>query len=582
MADVSTLPPTVETQWETGVWADVTGRVHGLRVRHGAAAHSNPDRPSTQPAAGHLDLVGAPTAAQRSGRRPVRIRIGESVLWAGWMAEPRVRQGPPVTARWRLAGLLAEHLETEQTLNQPARTVADTLADDTLWTSLTGRPAAQSRLPARTLRAIADTDRCGGLVSRLAAVASAEPVERSDGTLMLSAGHPDTASGAAQVSTRAGHVVLSYSSRDRADLIRNRALVPGDVTTTDRVFAAVGRLESPATGTSDDDRPTTMPTAWTATFRPPAGSFDNWRLLSVAGSVEVLVYARTSGLGRDVVASSAVFAEKAITGVKAAAPVAGDGAVTVECSLDEHLPALDDPLRWYWDPTGSGRRVTMRLPRGPADFWTLPLEGRLWEAASVTASSFLVPTVQHRARVRALVATCQLACTQTAGSPDRVYTSGPSIAAWGVRPLVLPAWTASADDLQATLDHLGQLRREHTVTCDARQSPAVDAGDHIRLTVLDPGRGTDVDKVVLVSAREVAWQRNRPVTVTLRCAETGTALPAQAEAVVLTEDGAQLLLEDGSRLQLEDSTPPPAAAAVLTEDGSGMLLEDGSNLLLEA
>ena len=507
--DVSILPPAVEVDW-FGEWAAITNLIVGFSVQHGTAKHGNPDRPTVASAVGYVTLAAAPTDEQVSGRRPCRIREGPLVVWQGWISAPTSSPGPQTYTRWLLHGRLAEHLEEVGTLNQGARTVADTLGDAALWQRLIGGTATGSALAERTMMPIVESDRTGAIVSRLSAVATAAPCETSTGQLavasLLSADDP------VSIATP-DMLIISVESEDRSDRIRNQAVigrsaVSGEV--TQRIQRAVLEITAPAGAPDDDGR-------YTATVQLPPGVASE--LTAVAATdAQGLVIGRTwRGVppgGVTLPPGSAIWqssgSEPAVTSTLSAA---GD---TVEVTVT--VPP------YGWRVTAGDSQVTTGY--SPTAFPT--------EAAYTSLDAYFA--------VFSLVFgwRCEVALAYTHTAPDDprpplVVRDERSIALWGLRPTDVDPWLADDADYQRTIDVLGGLRREHSFTVPMRQPTAaaralvqsLSPGDYAALDILDAARGVSVDAVCLVAERYTWYSPREGWLARFRCVEIpGAVAPA--------------------------------------------------------
>ena len=119
-----------------------------------------------------------------------------------------------------------------------------------------------------------------------------------------------------------------------------------------------------------------------------------------------------------------------------------------------------------------------------------------------------------------------------------------SQALWGVREMIRPDWLLeTAADGRSLLATLGKARRTHTLTLPLQQPTAalsttaarIDAGHYLRLTLVDPARGVNVNGVhTLVTSRRLEINDTGEGHVTLECLETGRpAAPAAGNPVAL-------------------------------------------------
>ena len=505
--DISILPPAVEVDW-SGEWEPITDLIVGFSVRHGTAKHGNPDRPTVASAVGHVTLAAAPTDEQVYGRRPCRIREGPLLIWQGWISAPTASPGPQTYARWLLHGLLAERLEEVGVLNQGARSVADTVGDAALWQRLIEGPARARALAERSMSPVAESDRTGAIVSRIASVATADPCETNTGGLSfssrLSADNPVRI-------TAPDVLIIGVESEDRADRVRNEAVVgrsavAGEV--TQRVQRAVLEITAPAGAPDSDGR-------YTATVQLPPGTAAD--LTAVAASdAQGLVIGRTwRGVppgGVSLPPGSATWqssgAEPAVTAVLSAA---GD---TVEVTVT--VPP------YGWRVTAGDSQVTTGYSPSafPAGAAYASLDGYFAVFGLVFGWRCAV----------------DLAYTHTAPDdprPPLVVRDERSIALWGLRPTRVDPWLADDADYQRDIDVRGTLRREHSFTVPMRQpTPEVEAliqslspGDYVRLDVFDAARGVSIDATCLVVERVMWYSRDGGWLCRFRCLEIPGAAP---------------------------------------------------------
>ena len=519
--DVDVRAPTVEVRWGDA-WEDVTDTVVSLEARHGSQSFGNPDRPLVASLWGSLQAFGAVGDDHRGRRFPVRVSVGDTVLLSCWISDPDVRPGPRPITRWLLRGLLDEHLERRRSVTRRGITAAELFADTGLWARLVGGAVSAVGVPERRLGTVLADQHTGGIISRLAAVTSTEPVERSDGSLRfagtLLAAAPDGIATLDASST----LIDRVETVDRSDRIRNTVStavpdIPGQVTE----HRAAVTVQALADGSA-------APSSLTEVVRvAESGTVSDVRV-SAVGPVQMWVWEGARWI------EAAAYRDR---GAQESAPYsAPDPTVAVDGGdVTVAQPAPSAAARWQ----------TARTRGEP------PFTG--WATFGPFAGRYPTTAAQRQA-IYGWGRDLSITWTQTAPdtvTPPTTVANPSSISRWGVRELELPDWLASGTDLRADIDALAGLRRQHNLSMPIRQASgvplALDAGDYVRLRVRDMPRNVAIDHICLIAERGVTWQPRYGTRLWLRCLETGAAAPAAASRL-LAEDGSAILAEDGSAI----------------------------------
>ena len=538
--------PTVEVQWASGVWSDVTDSVESFSEFHGGSASSNPDRPFPQPAAGTLILEGqtAPT-----GRRfPCRVTVpaeqggltvpgSPSVVseeFEGWIQAPRITRDGRST-RWLAEGKSKRPLSENVDTAIPAGTTLQLMASDAFdpLGDITAR-----NLVARNLKEIRYTGPIGGLLGRAALVASAECVETKTGAIVVA--NPILSESPADIPTisAADTLVYDYADNHLIDRIRNRAIIRIDEidTVASEPFSAVAGSFAGRRGAAVGSAlPAEL--SWTYVFNWPSGTpqldnatYTNWSVSVINAEWSVPTSyqqfrTQSNRAGTFEVQSTRLFGSGFVPMSNRSSRVSASVQSTRGRTTRIAITADSSPVEsfqqaaWYVDTTYEGE--TINRP-GPAPLFTVN--------RSNTWSAFLPITVQGAqlpASTRATInlrVTLRIRATRTTGdfSPqeDLVADVATSQAEWGVRQLDLPFWIASTGTavLNEQLAALANIRREHVFTIPLAEPVArtVDAGDYVSLRI------GSTNEVCLVVGRGLAFGRDQIPRVRFRCLETGS------------------------------------------------------------
>ena len=507
---------TAQVQWDdTAVWSDLD--LETARGRHGSS-RSNPDRPAVLSAAGSMVVDGERGRPEQ--RFPLRLVLGSTTIFSGLITDPQLIPWPART-QWTIIGLRAVDRFRRVEFTRPAATVAQTLADSAFWAALGVAAPAAVHLPARSLGSFNFRSSLGDWLSKFALAASAQIVERADGSLRLA--NPHIAAAPAGIETISSQTsrILRIDTVDRTDRIRNSAKVRIPATSS-----------SHTTDHSQTITPSVSPsTRVTALIRVPddGAAYAGWAVSATARiRVATGLVRATDSSGRQ----RANYYWRPTLGWVSAAATATLGTP----NSDGDIPVTVDiaRTRYRWQQWTGTDRVSRTWDGGRLVFTYTSGAARGYPDYPANADGALAMEVTITATAQRTAAT---------STPEVVYvaSNADSIAKWGELPLALPEWVitdagTAAAAVQAQIDGLAELRREHTVTFPISRQPTgaealrlarIDAGDYVHLAANDADRDISINSICLVTERAFSISPDAHLPqISLRCLETPAPAPA--------------------------------------------------------
>ena len=543
---VDRTPITVSVQWDGSTWTDVTAKMEAMDFRHGAQNSGNPDRQGIAVAQGGLLLRD--TRVDHSQRFPCRVRRGSTTLWQGLIGNPRLQPAAVSHVRWQVVGALGPLIERERDIGITAQTTTALLASSSVWTDLTGAVPSTDGVPSRALgNILLEASPVGGFLTRLGVVASAIPIERDDGTLRYvnPARSGPTLKATINTST---DFVRSVQSRDLVDRVRNIGrLATGALTEETGTFDRTITARYNGVG----ETAFASPTRWTTTIPFPSDgtTYENVsaQLLSAqairktgaSGAVRTTNgtpsmasggrgtgwwrYSILTSLRDDIAGASielnstsdAVISTVLSTALPSQGNVQGIAASyswrrVATTGVIGYRAATSGNTRFFWAPYDDAAVYIKTNSNGATD-WNFAPYHELVLSVAITAD--LNKTTDTRRSVTA--------------------ENQASVTAWGERPLQIPQWLVLNDttDISPQIDALSQVRSEHVVTLPLWQPTAqrsaavasVDAGDWVRLRLMDGVRNVSVDATCLVTNRQITLSQTGIPSVTWTCLENANA-----------------------------------------------------------
>lgn len=494
---------TYEVDWNdsgdyTDAGDDVTDDVTSFDVRFGGQPRANPDRPTLEPATGHLALFGDRYIRGKHGALPrdvllkrhrVRVRCGAETIWTGWMQTPR--SSNQRTVSWELEGLLAKGLSDQVDVEQ--LDTSGTTLDAAVLADVAGAVGASAvsplQLPSTNL-GIYDFEGPGGeYVSSFAAVAGGIPVETAAGGLGIVS---PTANPMAQGTLRGDHLVIrSVQAEPAVEHLRN--VVEVETVDVDIETDMTGTLTAPTVSN---------PNIYDGSWPPAAGDYHDQ---AIAVDLPEL-----SGADRYTAASFA--ATQALANWRQ--PTSG-GVVTSNRLADNLGAAFDAVQVAITKPEGGVAAATVTIPGANI-------------AALRTTIGIITYWVAGELRISYTLTTTKRVVLGTTTHEARDTTS---IADWGERAIQYPAWfrapiTAS---LAQRVAGLKDPRRFITVTLplwqrdQSRLEQVRDyaPGDYLGLHVTDGPSDVYLNDRVVVLAVGYRQRGRRIPTKTLHLLETG-------------------------------------------------------------
>ncbi|MDE0194537.1 MAG: fibronectin type III domain-containing protein [bacterium] len=554
--------------------ATVTDHLYALDYRWGALRRSNPKRPLLDPGSGSMVLTGdtfasgsaALTEAQLRGRHRFRIRhnprSGATVPGdvTGWC----IREDRPTTSRsvgrrsvWRLVGQLDDDVRADIAVTQPSSPLASTAAAfTTLLNTAAGRMVTVVS-PAVSLGAFNFNGRRGEFISEIARVLAATPYGgRSGGISIISAAHQTQQ---ARIGGDTLAVTAVTTQSDTAQIFNQLTSIEAAAMTGETQRIELVLLHTPAAalaGPGSFPRDQQLPLQFTGSF---ASLGDDWTytvadptsLEFIIRSAHIVTQYYSSGRNRQEYRVSAYgyvqgglagpggwYGVETLTAQCTATAVVNLLTVTVTVSA---VAATTIVQRW-----GKQRRATTRNPNPPrlnsAVMVTVPWNGltsgavilnptnsvgafpRTYVDALATigvrnlspdafASSAAAAAEMQPLSARVAV---QVTASRTAGAAfsSRTVAAAESVALWGPRPLVLPAWlqSAPAATLQSIVNSFANPRDVHVIdlampqptTAATARVASLEPGQLMPVRISDPRTATDINAVCVI--RSVEWR----------------------------------------------------------------------------
>ncbi len=576
--------PSVVIGWGLEAY-DVSDDVQSFRVVHGSEA-TNSSRSVVRTGRGSLLLKGTQwqpghddavvPVGIMSTRAEVRVNIGASLVWCGWVDEPYIvpRSAIPLT-RYRLSGLLESRGTNRHDFVSSA---PNPFSDSELWDRLglnrplvPGEPGFPSFAPFR-FRGIGFE-----FVSKLGVVSGRIVGETSEGQLsMPTFGRLPVATAQKSLSDE---LVNSVEVDRDARAVRNRIVLPfarDAVTGGQSLDGSViqGPTASRASPASQYTATLTLPdpdgaeysnfrleileasavatAAINTTTSPDTYGFQNVDVLGhVSGSVAV------SGRTARVTIISALPTERVLWSIETTARTRGTSGTSRTVDVGDPYPISS---AWPRVPQCNGRRSIRFTPdpdRGrPYGTYsgtcqptrTITTSGTPGGIRTTTSTQDKIGEVRSTSdgpsagRWEAIRVRFRVLWDSDTPVPDHniQYDFGPSQANWGIQEIDFPLWLAEVGlginevngrRIIADLAVLGSPRTVFVVKMPLWQRTAsrsafvagIDFGDYVNLDIEDTLRGVSVDARTVCAQREIRFGPSEVPTVELRLLETGPA-----------------------------------------------------------